>query len=262
MSSSINHSLCTLPHSGNCITPFVASVRRYYFNGGRRGPYGTAKRAAPTSATSHHGWPGGRRIFFQFPPPRGGNEVGTRAPRAPAARLITAHQIARTQHARRPACPVPRLVPRARWHERRGALHAARLWHWGAMAVRWAWLLLGRQIGAQFVPTDTDCMRWARVSCYDGECPLLSPSALIVGHQICSAMNGTAAGKSGGVQGMLICTDLLGRQVGHQNVFSGLGFASECAPSGPECWVRDPRAAAALANRSIHSGSRTRTRSI
>ncbi len=103
----------------------------------------------------------------------------------------------------------------------------------------WALLAFTQIASAQFAPTDTDCMRWARMSCYDGECPLLSPSPLVVGHQICSGMNGTGTGESGGVQGMLICTDPLGQQVGHQNVFAGLGFDSKCAPSGPECWVRD-----------------------
>jgi hypothetical protein len=101
--------------------------------------------------------------------------------------------------------------------------------------------LLG--VAGQFQPTDTDCMSWQPARCFAGECPLLSPTPLVVGHQICSAMNGTAGGDSGGVQGMLICTDPQGTQVGHANVFSQLGFDSQCSATGAECWVRDPGSA-------------------
>ena len=92
-----------------------------------------------------------------------------------------------------------------------------------------------------FTPTDTDCMRWALVSCNDGDCPLLSPSPLVIGHQICSAQGGASQpDTSGGVQGMQICTDKGGTQVGHQNIFASrmLGYDSRCAGSGRECWVR------------------------
>jgi hypothetical protein len=93
---------------------------------------------------------------------------------------------------------------------------------------------------AAAVPTDTGCMKWASVSCNDGDCPMLSPTPLIIGHQICSAQGGKAGSEAGGVQGMQICTDPGGTQVGHQNIFSAHGYDSHCAPSGRSCWVRQP----------------------
>lgn len=110
---------------------------------------------------------------------------------------------------------------------------------------------------AAFTPVNTDCMRWTRIDCNvlqdcpNGEsppcCPNMVEDPLVLGYQQCAGAADSsgamhAAAHFSGVQGMQLCITTDGEHVGHNSIFHGLGFKSNCgAPTYPGnhrgCWI-------------------------
>jgi hypothetical protein len=103
---------------------------------------------------------------------------------------------------------------------------------------------------ASFKPVSTDCLQWTQVSCDvtncpNGEtppcCPNMIQDPLVVGFQLCTP---SAGAPIQGVQGLQLCVSTDGAHVGHNSIFQGLGFKSECgAPhltaNHRGCWTTD-----------------------